>query len=174
MRRIKASDARNYFAERIKTNGKTLVDMTDIFRAHPGMFTHQDVEKVRIYLTRQTEATIRALSIAVTSAVRTDFDFDMEMPAEEGTKIEFYAGTAKLPPAPRMTISPMQEGVASGGVPTRPKAVGRLVREEGGAVIKEEVPLVPQRKAKRDTSGLSAEHDNTGMIQDSGFIDDAS
>jgi hypothetical protein len=166
MRRIKFSDARNYFAERVKTNGKTLVDMTDIFRAHPGQFTHQDVDKVRIYLTRQVEAAVQAMSIAVTSAIHTDFDFDMELPAQD-TTIRFYAGTVKLPSTPAITISPADQ------VPTRQKATGRLVREEGGGVLKEEVPLVPQRKAPRDTAGLSAEHDNTGMIQDSGFISDA-
>src|SRR4029077_12661587 len=80
MKKIRSDQARDYFQERVKVNAKTLIDMGDIMRRYPGQFTHQDVEKVRVYLMRQLEAALNGMNIAVSTAVRTDFDFDMEIP----------------------------------------------------------------------------------------------
>jgi hypothetical protein len=164
MRKIRSDQARDYFQERVKVNAKTLIDMGDIMRRYPGQFTHQDVEKVRVYLMRQLEAALNGMNIAVSTAVRTDFDFNMEIPPTN--PVEATVTARQYFPAP-----PTPTTTKDHSVPMREKPAGRLVGSK--EVVKELVPIVPQRDKKPQATELTAEHDNTGMIKDSGFIDDA-
>lgn len=181
MRRIKASQARDYFQERVKTCNKTLVDMVDIVRRHPGEFTAEDVRKVQGYLSAQVTATVRALAIATTTAVRTEFDFDMELPIQkpdphhETTVFPPRDMTVVTAPAEARSAAPVQKTTLTvvtdeRGVPMREKPAGRLFGTD--EVVKELVPLVPQRKPRKPEDPKTVPDAKHGGIEEAGFVED--
>jgi hypothetical protein len=183
MRKIAAPKAREYFAERVKMNSKTLCDMADIVRRHPGEFKVEDVEKVRAYLMQQVEAAVKGMTVSVTTQVRADFDFDMELPTAPvfQDRSEVMRATR---PAPEVNddefaalerLDAVEEAYAAPAKPVvqmREKPAGRLFGTK--EVIKELVPVAPTAAAREAAKTLTAVHDKTGMIEDSGFIDDRS
>jgi len=157
MKKISAERARAYFQERVTANAKTLVDMADIVRRHPEKFNFADTNKVRVYLTNQLSMGLQSLDIALTTAVRTSFDLDMEhVPDAQDPGVPMIAQRS-VPLAP------------SPGAAVRPRPAGRLFGSD--EVVMELVPATPVRRAK-SVEDPKTVPDVTGMIAESGFIED--
>jgi len=157
MKKISAERARAYFQERVTANAKTLVDMADIVRRYPEKFNFADTDKVRVYLTNQLSMGLQSLDIALTTAVRTSFDLDMEhVPDAQDTALPMIAR-----PSVPLTVAP--------GGAVRPKPAGRLFGSD--EVVMELVPAAPVRRTK-PTEDPKTVPDVTGMIAESGFIED--